>query len=220
LYLTEEKNNYPRKERRSQGIRQEEQAIIRQLNNLKSELEKLELKRSTVINNHDTGSISYCSYLIPSLEKTPENARYFDKFLMIKSIVRRDGKKEIEPSHINELHVVFGMFRDFLPSRLVIDRFPDLKKSLDSIEDMLVFKFDLTDGTVLTFKKRVLTFYTDSKSPNTIRGSFSEGADVRIEKSDLNKTYSTTIIGQQGITELNDTEIKSRYGHFLNFKDL
>jgi hypothetical protein len=33
---------------------------------------------------------------------------------------RRDGKKEIEPSHINELHVVFGMFRDFLPSRLGI----------------------------------------------------------------------------------------------------
>jgi CRISPR system Cascade subunit CasA len=35
------------------------------------------------------------------------------------SLVRRDGKKEIEPPHINELHVVFGMFKDFLPSRLV-----------------------------------------------------------------------------------------------------
>jgi hypothetical protein len=36
--------------------------------------------------------------------------------------VRRDGKKEIEPPHVNELHVVFGMFRDFLPSRLVSDK--------------------------------------------------------------------------------------------------
>jgi hypothetical protein len=42
--------------------------------------------------------------------------------LKIKKLVprwpRRDGKKEIEPPHVNELHVVFGMFRDFLPSRL------------------------------------------------------------------------------------------------------
>jgi hypothetical protein len=37
------------------------------------------------------------------------------------TVERRDGKKEIEPSHINELHVVFGMFRDFLPSRLEKD---------------------------------------------------------------------------------------------------
>jgi hypothetical protein len=43
---------------------------------------------------------------------------------------RRDGKKEIEPPHINELHVVFGMFRDFLPSRLEMDAAEPPRKPL------------------------------------------------------------------------------------------
>jgi hypothetical protein len=102
--------------------------------------------------------------------------------------------------------------------QLVVDWPADLKADIKTIQDLLDFE-TTANGEVLVFKNRILTLYTSADNLMTIKGSVSDGENVEIIRDQPNGVARTIMRGAYGYTELSESEMKRRYGHFLNYKN-